>query len=911
MSEPDDLMRRAYGERDPRARLPLLLEAAAAAAAQGDAETELEARLEVTSAATHGVRDLELAVTSFAASLAVYDAHPEETAHLRNSLYWQFKWMASDLARSPDFALEDIDGAIADMEARFRSEGLPDAGVATARFAAARLTGNTASADAALAHLRTVPRDDFSDCEACEASEIAQYAVEQGRDDDALDMLRTVRDDNLRCTTEPAGILAATLGAVRRAGRLDEAASAVSRVVRAARRDELHFGPLGRVLLHLAVIGDLKRGLDLLTRHASAVRADPLDGLTHLRFLTGGAALLVRAEDAGWGDRRLTLDLSPYVASGPVTIAELAREVPRAARALAARFDARNGNDAWTRHLEADLAEVVASGGSTSDPATELSMLTALSTPAAPTDAAGWLALALALEEAGCPREADDAARAGLAADPTPLDRVGLLGRLLASDAEGGGTDRALRAERLAALDAAGLAAEAEGERILFDAEDLGVGSPEMRAAIEAAVVVMPDPGVRARLLGSLAWFEQDDPERCIELLTEAIVAADAGSGPLVERRRRALRIGLAESLLRAGRTAEAAEVFSGTPPETLPVSAVVAIAVAAASEGDTERARGLVAHAITSAERLGAPRALLPLLDLATDLHLDLGEPELAAATAIRARGLARLVEGASAPVAGYAQALAHLGRADEAIDELLQQMDQLPSDVPFAVRGEVLESLARLSLVADEPEDAIEYFLALANAANEADHSEARFAALRTATELLVAYGEPGASIDLASEVLELARVSGDLEAIASARRLLIESFAVSGESESAIELVAEALAASPSEAASADLLLVRARLRDDGAAARTDALGALRQAEAAGAEGLAADADALLAALALDEGDVAEAEARYRSALARPENTPPFVRAVALALADLLSRAGRPGEAADFRRLAEEVG
>lgn len=70
------------------------------------------------------------------------------------------------------------------------------------------MTGDTAGAAEHFDRFRDTPRDDISDCAACEASNAAEYLLEMGRYEEAMEFVQPVLDRRLTCEQQPWDILA-------------------------------------------------------------------------------------------------------------------------------------------------------------------------------------------------------------------------------------------------------------------------------------------------------------------------------------------------------------------------------------------------------------------------------------------------------------------------------------------------------------------------------------------------------------------------------------------------------------------------------------------------------------------------------------------------------------------------------
>ncbi|GHF55520.1 hypothetical protein GCM10010218_41310 [Streptomyces mashuensis] len=249
---------------------------------------------------------------------------------------WRFKWVTTSLLQVPDVPLTAIDGWLAQMDERYRAAGQGRQPVAAMRYAVARHTGH------GLAHAydawATRPREELSDCEACEIRQRALFHAGTGDDARALETWRPVLEGTAGCTEEPCTSQAKALLPLLRLGRTDEARSHHLAGYRAARGRTATADEIGRHLEFCALTHNEARGLEILAenRELFTVTGAPLN---RLHFLTGTEVLLRRLAAQGHAGA---------ATAGPAgrtwTVGDLLDHVHAEADALAAAFDTRNGS---------------------------------------------------------------------------------------------------------------------------------------------------------------------------------------------------------------------------------------------------------------------------------------------------------------------------------------------------------------------------------------------------------------------------------------------------------------------------------------------------------------------------------------------------------------------------------------
>ena len=287
---------------------------------------------------------------AFARTLKLYDAKPSvfDEAEIHR-LFWCFKWVTASLLAVPEVPLETVRAWIEQMRERFSAAGHGQHAVHAGWFALASHTGE--DVDFFYENWATRRRDEFSDCEACEARARGRYWAEKGEFTRALEEWQPVLDGAETCSVEPTATIGYALLPLVRAGRLEDAVSHHRSGYRLTRGK---VGMAGNVGLHLefaALTGNAPRGLELLAENRGR-----FDLVSHpaarLGFLTGVRVLLARLVAEGADGVAV-----PGPAGSEHTAASLLAEVAAATDRLAASFDARNGTSRVSDTLRARCAQ--------------------------------------------------------------------------------------------------------------------------------------------------------------------------------------------------------------------------------------------------------------------------------------------------------------------------------------------------------------------------------------------------------------------------------------------------------------------------------------------------------------------------------------------------------------------------
>ena len=340
----------------------LIDEAIALADESGEVEKGYSARSRLISSASH-LGDTEAMFTAFAWCLGMHDKDPVRFPISGKSqgdvdLLWVYKWMIPRLAGSPIFSRQQILESTIDMERRYAQFAAGWSGVLSARLEAALGLGDFGEAEKLRVGLAEAPRDSYSDCAACVAANEINVLVETDRGEDALVALDSMLDNNLSCTTQPEGAIAATLLPLLRSGNSDQAVTNHLRAYRLSRENPDNLGIIARHVLFCSVSGNFDRGITLVERHFGWLTWDSLADNRRFDALAAFAVLLYSASRNGRAERPVRVAASTELSellltpSANRSVSELAEACWLAAERLAGRFDLRNQNRAFSTKLE-------------------------------------------------------------------------------------------------------------------------------------------------------------------------------------------------------------------------------------------------------------------------------------------------------------------------------------------------------------------------------------------------------------------------------------------------------------------------------------------------------------------------------------------------------------------------------
>jgi hypothetical protein len=353
-SQIDALLAQAGELDDDIPKLLLLEEAVRLADTHGDTMLGFRVRQDLIHSANFGGSP-EKALVAFSWCLAQLDRNPGQFDQAR--VLWQYKWVISDLLAFPQISLEQIHGALDDLARRYQAAGYNLRAIHKLRYRIARRTGRTGELRQHHRAWQKTPRDAASDCPACDLSHEVAHDFLLGRDQRGIDRAGPILTGNLRCATVPHNTLASVLLPLLRLGRLEEAAAYHRKGLRLIARNRSFIEDLGEHMVFLTLTDNFGSAVKLLLRHLPwALECTALDD--RFEFYLAARLLLERLAEMGQKPvaLRLPRTFAAWQKGGKYDPEALAGWFDREALALAAQFDRRNGNDAFTRRSDKQRA---------------------------------------------------------------------------------------------------------------------------------------------------------------------------------------------------------------------------------------------------------------------------------------------------------------------------------------------------------------------------------------------------------------------------------------------------------------------------------------------------------------------------------------------------------------------------
>ncbi|WP_430334808.1 hypothetical protein [Rhodococcus sp. ACT016] len=345
--------------------------------AEGPRELFAESLLDLVEAYTYAGEGAKSFVV-FARLLRLWDESPELfDGQDEHNLFWEFKWVATDLPHYPQITAEQGAAFLDDMERRYEIAGHGLSSVRMSRFRWAWHTGHPDAEAERLAWI-TGLRDEFEDCRACTIGRQVQFFTETGRHEEAV-ALGLTQDDS--CNLEPTITHHAVALSALLTGDPELALDQHRRALASLDVSNRELASSrGQSFEMLARGGHLERALRVLRNDDVALLDQAPSPLKRLYFLIGvlaGLSANLDQGDAATGLREPERR----------TVAALHAWVRGQADELAARFDARNGTPYYADLIARALA------ATRTDRPLDLESEASSSTPATPAGAASAAAV--------------------------------------------------------------------------------------------------------------------------------------------------------------------------------------------------------------------------------------------------------------------------------------------------------------------------------------------------------------------------------------------------------------------------------------------------------------------------------------------------------------------------------------
>ena len=336
------------------AGVPLVEEAVRLADTAGDLHLAFEARSQLVDHACWSGHPEKMLV-AFAWCLAQLDRHPDQFDVY--TTLWTYKWVVLSAPAFPEIGLTQLHEMVADIEARYRREGASLRPIHYLRSWVAEATGDDATARREIVAFEHAPRDQYSDCVACEADQRVDFHAWRGDDEKALAAAEPILSGRLRCAEVPHRTYAKLLIPLLRLGRVADAADLHRRGYRLLEPNQKLLRRIADHVAFLALTGNVERALRIVEKHLPRALEDA-DRFERMFFMLDAKLLFERLARDGHTEVRVHLPggVSLRRDDGRYAPTALAAWCDASAREIAAALDRRNGNPAvtgWIPHRDA------------------------------------------------------------------------------------------------------------------------------------------------------------------------------------------------------------------------------------------------------------------------------------------------------------------------------------------------------------------------------------------------------------------------------------------------------------------------------------------------------------------------------------------------------------------------------
>lgn len=276
----------------------------------------------------------------------------EQHGYWGHSLMWTYKWVAVNLANSVDLSREQIDSLIEAMQERYAAEGLGTAPIQAVRLDLAIAMGHAHESEELFSSWKSNQDKAGEDCPACIRATEVEYLLARDNLDEALDRAKPLLERQMRCATVPHTTYARFLLPLIERKDLARAGSMHGRGARLLQGLEGCGSTFALHACYLACGRHWEASFQLLTPRFGTIlrsRAANVELLTLLAMELACAAAV--SMKVGAAPLSLPAIVPEHPADGIWDLVALGRWAKGRADELAARLDARNGNDSKTATL--------------------------------------------------------------------------------------------------------------------------------------------------------------------------------------------------------------------------------------------------------------------------------------------------------------------------------------------------------------------------------------------------------------------------------------------------------------------------------------------------------------------------------------------------------------------------------
>lgn len=272
-------------------------------------------------------------------------------------IIWQHKWAAENVHDFSSISLVHVEAVLSDFRSLLEAHGYNLRPWYKIRYSLARHLDDADAVHAYFQLWRDTPRDDQSDCVACDLDTEANYHYLRQDYDAGLRTLAPVFAKQDTCIHEPENSWAMSLEPLALQGAWERATAFTRSASRSVRGQSGFTFARYHLVRYLSASGQGQDALQLWIPYTRDVM-HMTDTLTRADFALVSSELFRRMHATG--TQTVALHLSPELPyarpDGAYATADLAAYFAAERDRHAAAFDARNGSDAYSRYLAREIA---------------------------------------------------------------------------------------------------------------------------------------------------------------------------------------------------------------------------------------------------------------------------------------------------------------------------------------------------------------------------------------------------------------------------------------------------------------------------------------------------------------------------------------------------------------------------
>ncbi|MGE0607439.1 MAG: hypothetical protein AB7O62_10120 [Pirellulales bacterium] len=339
---------------DGSAKVALLEEAVRQADSLQDIYSGYRARNDLAFAAWQAGMPDKMLVT-FSWCLSQLTRHPEyiESPLDIALLIWGYRGCLACAISQPQIAKHRILALLDDLERRLNEWGQSLRCVHYLRWKIPLQMGDMGTAIEYEKKWRSSQESALDDCQACELAQYVELLILQGRDEDAVAAAEPIVRGDFDCPGARKNTMRLLVRALVRLDRVEMASEIHRRRLKLVLEPPVSVYHIAEVLLYHVHTNDLTKGVKLFEKHLPPA-IETTDIENRFLFYLSSMLLFEAIAARGRGRRKLSLPkaLPCWRDDDTYQAADLASWFGDQAADIAAQFNARNGNDYFTRQME-------------------------------------------------------------------------------------------------------------------------------------------------------------------------------------------------------------------------------------------------------------------------------------------------------------------------------------------------------------------------------------------------------------------------------------------------------------------------------------------------------------------------------------------------------------------------------